>query len=231
MKNINICYIDDRLDREIERYLDQLCIFLNKQNQLQETTENEFYDVDTVKNEITRFINKRDIYKEYEFKYESYKFKPGDDYKKLLDNEVVSKANIIVIDSRLFENENSLLSKFTGEQFKIILRQVFPFIKTIVISQNGGNDDSLTVEKWKGFIQSKDHYHQHLLPILIRNILSTIEEHRILSQLTLENEVDPVLIGTIHNTISGMVDTALFEKQDLDELINLFKEVKNNYGK
>ena len=230
MENINICYIDDRLDREIERYLDQLCIFLNEQNQLQDITENEFYD-DTVKNEITRFVNKKDIYKEYEFKYESYKFKPGDDYKKLLDNEVVSKANIIVIDSRLFENENSSLSKFTGEQFKIILRQVFPFIKTIVISQNGGNDDSLTVEKWKGVIQSKDHYHQHLLPILIRNILSTIEEHRILSQLTLENEIDPVLIGTIHNTISGMVDTALFEKQDLDELINLFKEVKNNYGK
>ncbi|MGY4797240.1 hypothetical protein ACVNNN_19990 [Lysinibacillus fusiformis] len=227
---INICYIDDRLNRDIERYLDQLCAFLNsKKNSLQNIG---FYENNTEENEITSFFNKVEIYKDYEFQFDSYKFEPeDDDYKTLLSNEMVSRANIIVIDSWLFENENSPLSKFTGEQFKIILRQVFPFIKTIVISQNGGKANSLTVEKWKGNGSSIEHYHKQLLPVLIRYILATIEEHKVLDQLTMENEVDEVLIGTIQNTISGIVDTALFEKQDLDELIKLFREVKNYYGK
>jgi len=232
-KNINICYIDDRLDRDVVRYLDHLCIFLNKQVSGQESTNSvqEFYDIQKLDNEVTKFFKNKGIYSDYEFKYNGYRFEKEDDYKSLLNNELISNANIIVIDSRLFENENSYLSKFTGEQFKIILRQVLPFIKTIVISQNGGKEDSLTVEKWKGEISSKEHYHKQLLPKLISYILSTIEEHKILHQLTEENEVDEFLIGTIHNTIAGIVDTALFEKRDLDELIKLFKEVKDSYGK
>ncbi len=203
-ETINICYIDDRIDFMLDKYLDEYCKKQNKDNK---------YD--------------------YQLEFVDYEFKFNDSYKTLLNNNLINQANIIVIDSRLFENENSNLSKFTGEQFKIILRQVLPFIKTIVISQNDSKSDSLTIRKFQSTNNaqtSNDYYNEFLEPILNESIIATIEEYKVLNQLSQENEVDSVLIGTIQNTISGIRDTALFEKKDLDNLIKLFNEVKVKYG-
>lgn len=204
-KFINICYIDDRIDNILDRYLD---VFCKKYNQTNE-------------------------YK-YHLAFSDYTFNSTDNYKTLLSNSIINSSNIIIVDSRLFENENSSLSKFTGEQFKIILRQILPFIKTIVISQNATNSDSLTLKKFQtngsmDLESSSEYYDKTLAPMLHRNILSAIEEFEVLNQLTLDNEVDPVLVGTIQSTIAGIHDTALFEKEDLDKLIKLFNEVKINY--
>ncbi|MED4732428.1 MULTISPECIES: hypothetical protein [Aneurinibacillus] len=204
-KIINICYIDDRIDNILDRYLDVFC----------------------------KDYNQMDEFK-YHLAFSDYTFKSTDNYKTLLSNSTINSSNIIIIDSRLFENENSSLSKFTGEQFKIILRQILPFIKTIVISQNATNSDSLTLKKFQtngsmNLERSKEYYDEALAPILKRNILATIEEFEVLNQLTLDNEVDPVLVGTIQTTIAGIHDTALFEKEDLDKLIELFNEVKIKY--
>lgn len=203
---ITISYIDDRIDPILSRYLDEYCNRCNEEKKLN-----------------------------YELQFSEYSFQKTDNYKTLLSNDLINKANIIVIDSRLFENENSSLSKFTGEQFKIILRQVLPFIKTIVISQNFSEADSLTIQKFQSARSNniedyKEHYDKTLEPTLKQNILETIEEHEILNQLALENEVDSLLLGTIQSTILGIRDTALFEKDDLDELIKLFNEVKIKYG-
>lgn len=202
---INICYIDDRIDSILDRYLDEYC--KNK-------------NIDTESN--------------YHLLFSDYTFESTDTYKTLLNNNIVNKANIIVIDSRLFENESSSLSKFTGEQFKIILRQILPFIKTIVISQNEPNPDSLTVKKYNATgrgesMSANDYYDQTLLNILNEYISATLEEFEVLNQLALDNEVDSLLVGTIQSTIAGIQDTALFEKQDLDKLIELFNEVKVKY--
>ncbi|MFS0673660.1 hypothetical protein AB1K81_10670 [Ornithinibacillus sp. 179-J 7C1 HS] len=176
--------------------------------------------------------NNRDF--NYQLNFSDYTFKSTDTYKTLLSNSIINNSNIIIIDSRLFENENSNLSKFTGEQFKIILRQVLPFIKTIVISQNIPEDGSLTIKKFQanGTMNTDgaiDYYNEVMAPVLNSTILAIIEEFEVLQQLTLDNEVDPVLIGTIQSTITGLHDTALFEKEDLDKLIDLFNEVKANY--
>lgn len=202
--SITICYIDDRNDPILSRYIDEFC---------------------------NKYIEEENISK-YELKSVDYTFQDTDNYKTLLSNDRINRANIIVIDSKLFENENSSLSKFTGEQFKIILRQVLPFIKTIVVSQNPASSDSLTIQKFQSAISGsnyKDYYDESLKPILIQNILQTVEEHEILSELAQENEVDSLLLGTIQSTILGIRDTALFEKDDLDELIKLFNEVKLRY--
>lgn len=202
---INICYIDDRIDSILDRYLDEYC---KKKNQLKD--------------------------REYHLVFSDYTFESSDTYKTLLNNSTVNKANIIVIDSRLFENESSSLSKFTGEQFKIILRQILPFIKTIVISQNEPSQESLTVKKFNEIglepkISAEEYYDNNLANLLDEYILATMEEFNVLNQLALDNEVDSLLIGTIQSTISGIQDTALFEKQDLDKLIELFNKVKVKY--
>ncbi|ARO57744.1 hypothetical protein [Bacillus cereus] len=206
-KKINICYIDDRLDNMLSRYLDEYC----------------------------RGKNNSGSFK-YHLEFSEYTFESTDNYKTLLSNDSINRSNIIIVDSRLFENESSNLSKFTGEQFKIILRQVLPFIKTIVISQNASNSDSLTIRKFQAtglennIETSQKYYEEKLAEMLKINILETIEEFDVLSQLELDNEVDSVLIGTIQSTIAGIQDTALFEKEDLDNLVKLFNEVKIKYG-
>ncbi|GAA0135161.1 hypothetical protein YSY43_20010 [Paenibacillus sp. YSY-4.3] len=202
-QHINIVYIDDWIDPILNRYLDEFCNDLNARST---------YD--------------------YVFKFEEYTFRKEDNYKTLLSNNLINSANIIVIDSWLFENKNSNLSKFTGEQFKIILKKVLPFIKTIVISQNELDSVSLTIKKFKSSSSEtyKQYYDENLEPVLHKHILSIIEEFEVLEQLTLDEEVDPILVESIQSTIEGIMETTLFEKEDLDELIKLFKEVKSNYG-
>lgn len=202
---VRICYIDDRIDNMLDRYLDEYC---NEQN---------------LKGNL-----------KYRLDFVDYTFEITDNYKTLLSNNAINSSNIIVIDSRLFENENSSLSKFTGEQFKIILKQFLPFIKTIVISQNDSYSDSLTIQKFQSnainsIEESKTHYNEHLSDLLYQNIIATIEEFEVLDQLKLDNEVDSLLIGTIQSTIAGIHETTIFEKEELDKLIELFNEVKIKY--
>ena len=73
MENINILYIDDKIDPHITKYLDSSI---------------EITDVNIFTNE-------------YEFNIES------DTYKTILENEEIKKADIILIDSRLFENAHT----------------------------------------------------------------------------------------------------------------------------
>ncbi|MGE6556630.1 hypothetical protein [Exiguobacterium artemiae] len=205
MMKINICYVDDTIDNRLNRYLVEYCEQKNESSQ--------------------------------EFVLNAYEsqFLAGDDYKTLLQNPKVNSANILLIDSRLFENETSGLSKFTGEQFKIILRKVYPFIKTIVISQNEANAMSKTICKYKSSVgadnrmEAKRFYDTSLAPILQDYIFSTIEEYNVLEEIKNERAIDPVLVSNIQSAIDGISSTDLLEKKDLDVLIDLFNEVKNNY--
>ena len=74
---------------------------------------------------------------EYDVEYREIRFEDDNDYETLLDSPEVVSANVILIDSRLFENDNiRCKGKFSGEEFRMILRKVFPFIEVLVISQN-----------------------------------------------------------------------------------------------
>ena len=78
-----------------------------------------------------------------------HEFKPAEGYKSLLENPQVATANIILIDSRLFENNSATDGKFSGEEFKIILKKQFPFIEVVVITQNGEDDSVKTIAIWQ----------------------------------------------------------------------------------
>lgn len=62
-----------------------------------------------------------------EIEYSDIEFKPDEGYESLINNSDVKSANIIFIDSKLFENRNAIAGKFTGEEFKIILKKYFPY--------------------------------------------------------------------------------------------------------
>lgn len=70
------------------------------------------------------------------FEYDEYLFDSSkDSYKSLLENNDTASSDIIIVDSKLFENE-SAKSKFTGQELKIIFATANPFIQVIVITQN-----------------------------------------------------------------------------------------------
>ena len=69
------------------------------------------------------------------------KFNPDAGYESLINNPDVKSANIIFIDSKLFENRTAIAGKFTGEEFKIILKKYFPFIEVIVITTGSCNEE------------------------------------------------------------------------------------------
>lgn len=59
-----------------------------------------------------------------------HEFKPAEGYKSLLENPQVATANIILIDSRLFENNSATDGKFSGEEFKIILKKAISIYRS-----------------------------------------------------------------------------------------------------
>ena len=86
----------------------------------------------------------------YDVEYQEIQFEGDKGYESLLDSPEVTKANVILIDSRLFENDSiKCKGKFSGEEFRMILRKVFPFIEVLVISQNGENKDFEIIPKYR----------------------------------------------------------------------------------
>ncbi len=101
-----------------------------------------------------------------------FEFKPAEGYKSLLTSHEVAAANIILIDSRLFENNSASDGKFSGEEFKIILRKQFPFIEVIVITQNGADDSVKTIAKFDSScgLSAKEYYDRELPKLMNRAI-------------------------------------------------------------
>ena len=87
MEKIKISYIDDLIDTNLSKYLDNYSL--------------EGYEIESME----------------------IKFKTDKGYESLLNNSNIRISNIVLIDSKLFENNNANQGKFTGEEFKIILKK------------------------------------------------------------------------------------------------------------
>jgi len=64
--------------------------------------------------------------------YDEIEFNNEKGYDSLINDERIKEANIILIDSKLFENDKVSSGKFSCEEFKMILKKVFPYIEVIV---------------------------------------------------------------------------------------------------
>lgn len=203
MKKIRICYVDDVIDNFLSEYLDN-------------------YQRD--------YLNGN-----HKLEVVEYKFLPEDSYKSLLTNSDITESSLLLIDSRLFENMTIRESKFTGEQFLVILKKVLPFIKTIIITQNPIDKESITISKYKynsrSDMTSTEYYDKILKPLLDLYLQQFIEEREILFDMEDSKEYDELLLETLNRSIDGLEETAIFEKKELDELIEVFNEVRKQYEK
>ena len=166
---------------------------------------------------------------EYDVEYREIRFEDDNDYETLLDSPEVVSANVILIDSRLFENDNiRCKGKFSGEEFRMILRKVFPFIEVLVISQNGKDNDFDIIPKYKsGSVESPKEYYDKVLKrkidesigrvITFRNISKKLENNKGIEKFLIEKTVD---------SLNGISDYNDLSKEDVDKLIAAFQSME-----
>ncbi|EHQ8840174.1 hypothetical protein KI123_002836 [Enterococcus faecalis] len=170
---------------------------------------------------------------EFSYKYTEHRFTEKENYETLLSNKDINAADIIVIDSWLFSSNQFQKEKLTGEQFKIVLKKIFPYKKTVVISQNEIAKDSMTISKYRTSNKqqtSYEYYDRILKPLIEKYTKEFLEEQNLINIMSTNHIVDSVLVSKIEKNLEGLNDETPIKKTDIDALINLFQEVKDRYN-
>ena len=188
------------------------------------------YIDDNPETALTRYLDEEFKSDNYELVFSEIIFKPEDGYESLLSDQRVSSANIILIDSWLFENRTAANVKFTGEEFKLILKKLFPFIEVIVITQNETDSEIRKIAKYdKSFGESASEYYASKLPTIINKAVSDIKQYRILADLVKKNDIwEDVLKDKVIATLKGTNTYDKLTKDDIDSLILAFKEIQES---
>lgn len=160
--------------------------------------------------------------------YEEILFNPADGYESLIKNPVVQGANIIVIDSMLFENSGTVSGKFSGEEFKIILKKYYPFIEVIVITQNEPEASMGTIPKYSdSYTTSASEYYGRVLPELIHNAYANIQRYfSIADKLSGNSALDKYLVEKVVSSLNGSSLYDELTKSDIDSLISAFQRIE-----
>lgn len=185
---------------------------------------------DTILSRYLDELNSIYVEKGYTIKNSEILFKPDDDYSSLLKDKRIQTANILIIDSMLFENKTAKDGKFTGEEFKFVLQKFYPFIEVIVISQNELDSGISMIAKYiKNFQETGPEYYARIIPPCIDNAIDRILQYRILAKKMSDNESwETVLKEKVLGTLHGTQAYDELTKDDIDSLIQAFKEIRDS---
>lgn len=178
--------------------------------------------------QLQKYLDKEYHNQDYNIILKYKKFDSSAGYEQLINDENIRNANIIIIDSKLFENNNANNGKFTGEEFKLILKKIFPFIEVIIITQNEIDGEIEKVPKFNSKEQScsKKHYDEYLLPSINEAIKKIIETRKIFQIMEKNTNWEKPLVEKIINSLNGLDEYDELSKTDIDELIEAFKKLE-----
>lgn len=199
---INVLYIDDKIDEMLSKHM-----------------------VSWSKTEYN--------YKGYSInkKYEEIKFDEKKEYDQLLTGTKISSANIILIDNRLYE-ERTTKGKFSGKQFKAIIKKLYPFIEVVIITQDKHTQENNIVLKYsEGDIDSDTYYKKNLDKYLNNAMQEIIDYVEIIEEIKTNSEIDKYIKDKISSSIAGENIYDELRKSDIDNLIAKFKEFKYELDK
>lgn len=160
--------------------------------------------------------------------YSELPFKPDEGYESLLADKKVRAANVILIDSRLFENRTATNGKFSGEEFKVVLKKFYPFIEVIVITQNDSDTTLHIVGKYRPAFgpDSTEYYDKYLSPEIER-ALENVAQYRLLAGKMKENKNwEQVLKEKVLGALDGADAYDELKKTDIDALISAFQQIQ-----
>lgn len=160
--------------------------------------------------------------------YNSIRFEPSLSYTDLLRDKRIQEASIVIIDSQLFENSNADI-KFSGEEVSLLFKKYYPFIETILISQNDLNPDYSYVKKFYDRLNEDyiSYYKEHLSQKIQIAHDRVIQSRLFLEKLKNNEELDQCLKDRLINSVNGIVEYDDLSKADIDNLIIAFKELEN----
>lgn len=179
---------------------------------------------------LEKYLDNEYVNTKCNIKYKEIIFNPSDGYESLIQDVRVQEANIIIIDSRLFENRTATMGKFSGEEFKIVLKKLFPFIEVIVITQNGEDSAVKTISKYDINCRknANKYYDEVLSPYLDEAIDLILVYRRLAERLQLNDSWEKTLKEKILNALHGIGIYDELTKTDIDQLIIAFKEMQEN---
>lgn len=177
---------------------------------------------------LERYLDEEYTNSEYETEYAEITFNPNNGYESLIREPKVQSANIIFIDSRLFENRTVSAGKFSGEEFKIILKKYYPFIEVIVITQNEADPNVGTISKYDSNCgkTASEYYAEHLPRYINMAIQNILVYRRLAEKLEVNNNWETILKEKIINSLNGVGTYDELTKADIDILISAFKEIQ-----
>lgn len=186
------------------------------------------YIDDRPETSLSKYLDEEYSHEKYATQYADIWFKPQDGYESLLTNPKVKSADVIFVDSRLFENRTAVQGKFTGEEFKFVLKKISPYKEVIVITQNGtdGEIDMIAKYDTNSEITSTEYYSVQLKD-KIDAAIANIEQYWLLyERMNDNNNWDAVLKDKVIATLTGNDAYDELTKTDIDTLVLAFKEIR-----
>lgn len=182
---------------------------------------------------ISQYLYEDYVGPDVKIEYSERKFEVEDSYETLLKDYKVHAADIIIIDSVLFENASFSSEKLTGEEFEIILKQVFPYKEVIVVSQNDIDQDVAIIKKYDTSLResNQDFFQKNWKPILDKSVNKVKLNRKMLKRIKDKNYVEPYFLEEIQQSLIGEVGYRKLTVDDIDTLINKFESVINEYDK
>ncbi|HWO76230.1 MAG TPA: hypothetical protein VNM69_10100 [Bacillus sp. (in: firmicutes)] len=179
---------------------------------------------------ISKYLNKEYDHDQFIIEYDEVCFKSEEGYDSLINNPLIKGANIILIDSKLFENDSAVTGKFSGEEFKMILKKMFPFIEVLVITQNDLGEDYGTIQKYRRDVkETPQQYYAMILKKVLDDAIQNIIIYRNIANKLKENEgIDKVLIEKIMSSLDGTSQYDELTTKDIDDIISAFRELKRD---
>ena len=151
----------------------------------------------------------------------------------MLSKQEIRMADILFLDSMLFENNAVDGNKLSGEELGFIIKKMFPFKEILVITQYQEKSEFSSLKKYnKTFGTSSDNFFkQYWEEIILQASHNIVQNRKILERLSSENYVDKMLLEKLESTMSGQVDYENLTKKDVDKLIKSFEEMRKIYEK
>ena len=163
--------------------------------------------------------------------YSEHEFTSEETYESLISYDEVKTADLIIIDSRLFENATVKEEKFTGEEFKLILKKILPYKEVIVVTQNKIPDEYQVLSKYCSD-ETSDYtqfFNKKWLSV-IGNAIQTVLDYRNLARKIEDNKnIDKHFLENIIMTLEGSYEYDLLKSEDITKLITAFKELEAKY--
>lgn len=206
MSEIRIVYIDDQIDEILSRYISEIYC------------HNEFIKIGTGQS--------------VEKIFEEVRFNGEDGYENLLQDARIRSANVILIDNHLFEERSAGTGKFSGKQFKVILRKLLPFVEVLIITQDELLVGNNIINKFAGRRgENTDvYYHEHLDCILDTAIKEVLEFETLADDLRQSTDVEKALVDKILQSLQGNDSYDALTKEDIDNLISSFRSLREGCG-